>query len=136
MSFEAAVASVGGNDTVLAMSFIIAAEGDALARYSMLRPKSVYSWEDLQDKIMVNFKGFSSESLIASDLFQCIQQQGESLKTYYQRFLHLRAWAPNVPKEVAIEAAIKGLRIGPFVGHLARDKPSSIEDIYNEFPPS
>jgi hypothetical protein len=41
MSFEAAVASVGGNDIVLAMSFIIAAEGDALARYSMLRPKSV-----------------------------------------------------------------------------------------------
>jgi len=47
MNFEAVVASVGGNDTVLAMSFIIVAEGDALARYSRLRPKSVYPWEDL-----------------------------------------------------------------------------------------
>ena len=31
----------------------------------------VYSWEDLHDKIMANFKGFSSKSLTASDIFQC-----------------------------------------------------------------
>lgn len=39
MSFEAAVASVGGNETVLAKSFIIATEEDALNEYSMLRPQ-------------------------------------------------------------------------------------------------
>ena len=44
-------------------------KGDALAWYSMLRPKSVYSWEDLRDKIMANFKGFSRESLTSSDFF-------------------------------------------------------------------
>jgi len=43
MSFEAAVASAGGNETVMAKSFVIAAEGDALAWYSMLRPGSIYS---------------------------------------------------------------------------------------------
>jgi hypothetical protein len=69
MSFEAAVASAGGNETVLAKSFVIAAEGDALAWYSMLRPSSVYLWEDLCDKIMANFKGFTSESLTSMDLF-------------------------------------------------------------------
>jgi len=31
MSFEATVASAGGNETVMAKSFVIAAEGDALA---------------------------------------------------------------------------------------------------------
>ena len=31
MSYEAAVASAGGDDAVLAKSFVIAAEGDALA---------------------------------------------------------------------------------------------------------
>jgi len=31
MSFEAAVASVGGNETIMAKSFVIAAEGDTLA---------------------------------------------------------------------------------------------------------
>jgi hypothetical protein len=71
MSFEAAVASAGGNETVLAKSFVIAAEGDALAWYSMLKPSTVYSWENLRDKILANFKGFTSESLTSTDLFQC-----------------------------------------------------------------
>jgi hypothetical protein len=42
MSFEAAVASAGGNESVLAKSFINAAEGDALAWYSMLKPSTIY----------------------------------------------------------------------------------------------
>ena len=69
MSFEAVVASTRGNDTILAKSFVIAAEGDALAWYSMLRPRSVYSWKDLRDKIIANFKGFTIESLTSMDLF-------------------------------------------------------------------
>jgi hypothetical protein len=38
MSSKAALASIGGNDTVLAKSVIIVAEGDALAWYSKLKP--------------------------------------------------------------------------------------------------
>jgi len=69
MSFEVAIASTGGNDTVLAKSFVIVAECNALEWYSMLRPSSVYSWEDLRDKIIANFKGFTTESLTSMDLF-------------------------------------------------------------------
>jgi hypothetical protein len=69
MSFEAAVASTWGNDNVRTKSFVIATEGDVLAWYSMLRPSSVYSWEDLHDKIIANFKGFTTESITSMDLF-------------------------------------------------------------------
>jgi len=99
----------------------------------MLRPSSVYSWEDLHDKILANFKGFTSESLTSMDLFQCKHNQGEALKDYLQKFMQMKAKAPNVPKDVAIKAAIKDLRIGPFVAHLAREKSRSIEDLYSEF---
>jgi hypothetical protein len=34
---------------------------------------------------------------------------------------------------VAIEAAIKGLHIGPFAAHLAREKPTSMQELYNQF---
>jgi hypothetical protein len=54
---------------VLAKSFVIAAKGDALIWYSMLKPSTVYSRENLCDKILANFKGFSSESLTSTDLF-------------------------------------------------------------------
>ena len=69
MSFEAAAASAGGNETVMAKSFVITTEGDALAWYSMLRPGSIYSWENLRDKILANFQGFAAESLTSTDLF-------------------------------------------------------------------
>jgi len=71
MSLEVAVASTKGNDIVLAKSFVIATEGDALSWYSMLKPSIVYSWENLHDKILANFKGFFSESMMSTDLFQC-----------------------------------------------------------------
>jgi len=38
-----------------------------------------------------------------------------------------------VSEEVAIEAAIKGLRVGPFTAHLAREKPGSMQELYHEF---
>jgi len=126
MSYEAAVASAGGDDAVLAKSFVIAAEGDALAWYSMLKPSTVYSWENLRDKILANFKGLAAQSLTSTDLFQCKQMQGETLHDYFRKFMQVKAKAPDVPDEIFIEAAIKGLRIGPFAAHLARKKPTSI----------
>ena len=47
--------------------------------------------------------------------------------------MQLKVNAPNVLEDVAIEAAIKGLRIGAFAAHLAREKPSTIEELYSEF---
>jgi hypothetical protein len=73
-----------GNDTILAKSFVIAAEGDALAWYLMLRRSSIYSWEDLHDKIITNFKVFTIKCLTSMDLFQCKQNQGEALMDYFR----------------------------------------------------
>ena len=44
----------------------------------------------------------------------------------------MKAKAPNVPEDVVVEAAIQGLPIGPFIAHLAREKPRTIEDLYSE----
>jgi hypothetical protein len=44
--------------------------------------------------------------------------------------VQLKAKTPNVTKDVAIEAAIKGLCIVAFAAHLAREKPSTIEELY------
>jgi len=47
--------------------------------------------------------------------------------------MQIKANAPYVLEDVAIEAAIKGLHIGPFIAHLAWEKPRTIEDLNNEF---
>jgi len=82
---------------------------------------------------LANFKGLTAQSLTSTDLFQCKQMQGETLHDYFQKFVQLKAKAPDVPDEIAIEAAIKGLRIGPFAAHLAREKPTSIQQLYDQF---
>jgi hypothetical protein len=60
-------------------------------------------------------------------------EPGEVLKDYFQRFVQVKVRAPDVLDDVAIEAAIKGLRIGPFTAHLAREKPSTMQELYSEF---
>jgi hypothetical protein len=47
--------------------------------------------------------------------------------------VQLKVKAPNVPEDVAIEATVKGLCIRAFAAHLAWEKPSTIEELYNEF---
>jgi hypothetical protein len=71
--------------------------------------------------------------LTSTDLFQCKQSQGEPLKEYFQRYVQLKARAPNVSDDVAIEAAIKGLCIGPFAAHLAREKLATMQQLYSKF---
>ena len=47
--------------------------------------------------------------------------------------MYFKTRAPNVFEEVATEETIKGLRIGTFVGHLAREKALYIKILYNKF---
>ena len=47
--------------------------------------------------------------------------------------MQMKGKASNVPEDIAIEAAIKGLCIDPFIANQARKKPWTIEDLYSEF---
>jgi hypothetical protein len=47
--------------------------------------------------------------------------------------MQLKAKAPDVSDDVAIEAAIKGLRIVAFAAHLVREKPTTMQQLYAEF---
>jgi hypothetical protein len=63
----------------------------------------------------------------------CKQKDKEPLQNYFRRFVHLRAQAPNVLDAVAINAAILGLRAGQFRSHLMRERPKTIQRLYEEF---
>jgi hypothetical protein len=58
MSYEAAIASFGGDDTTLAKSFIISLKNAATNWYVRLPPRSITSWAQLKEKFMFNFQGF------------------------------------------------------------------------------
>jgi hypothetical protein len=133
MSYEAAILSAGGDDSVLVKSFIIAADDAAAQWYSLLSPGVIHGWDDLKQQILSNFQGFQRPDLIESDLFSCKQKDKEPLQNYFRRFVHLRAQAPNVLDAIAINAAIVGLRAGQFRSHLMRERPKTIQRLYEEF---
>jgi hypothetical protein len=87
----------------------------------------------LKQWILSNFWGFQRLELTERDLFSCKQKDKEPLQNYFRRFVHLRAQAPNVLEAVTINVAIVGLRAGQFRSHLMRERPKTIQHIYEEF---
>jgi hypothetical protein len=58
MSYEAAIASCGEDETTLTKSFIISLENTSANWYVRLSPRSITSWTQLKDKFLINFQGF------------------------------------------------------------------------------
>jgi hypothetical protein len=133
MIYKAAILLARGDDSVLVKSFIIAADEATAQWYSLLSPGVIHGWDDLKQQILSNFQGFQRPELTESDLFSCKQKDKEPLQNYFRRFVHLRAQAPNVLDTVTINAAIVGLRAGQFRPHLMRERPKSIQCLYEEF---
>lgn len=132
MSFEAAVASRGGDPTTLAKSLIMAMKGPAQQWYSSLKPRSIKSWDQLRTTLLLDFQGFQQTELTSDNLFNVKQYPKEPLIQYYKRFVQVKAQIPNVPDEVIIIATIKGLRAGQLSSHFKRERPTTVSQLYEE----
>jgi hypothetical protein len=77
MSYEVAILSAGGDNSMLVKSFIIVADEATVLWYSLLSPGVIHGWEDLTQRILSNFHGFQRLELIVSDLFSCKDKDKE-----------------------------------------------------------
>jgi hypothetical protein len=102
MSYQVAIASSGGDDATMVKSFIIALEGPALTWYIRLPPLSIESWKGLHDKFLLNFQGYrpDTDALVELSLYK--QQEKETLREYYKKFLTLKSQLPSVDDHIAI----------------------------------
>jgi hypothetical protein len=123
MSYEAAIASSGGDDTTLAKSFIISLKNAVANWYARLPPRSITSWAQLKEKFLVDFHGFQVDLSTEEDFFSCQQYEREVLPDFFHRFLCLKAQAPEVSDEQAITQAIKALCAGQLQSHLVGECP-------------
>jgi hypothetical protein len=71
MSYEAAIASTGGEEATLAKSLIIFLEDATANWYFRLPPGCIYSWPQLKEKFMFNFQGFLAELDSEEDFLSC-----------------------------------------------------------------
>jgi hypothetical protein len=82
MSYEAAIASFGGDDTTQSTSFIISLKNAAANWYTRLPPRSIMSWAQLKEKFLVNFHGFQAYITTDKDFFSCLQYERETLPDF------------------------------------------------------
>jgi hypothetical protein len=133
MSYEAAIALSGGDDTTLTKLFIIPIENAATNWYVRLPPRSIASWAQLKKKFLVNFQGFQVDLSTEENFFSCQQFERETLSDFFRMFLCLKAQAPKVSDEQDITQAIKALRAGQLHSHLVRERPKTLEELYDNF---
>jgi hypothetical protein len=133
MSYQVAVASFGGDDATMAKSFIIALEGPTLTWYTRLPPLSIDSWKGLRDKFLLNFQGYRPDTDALAELSLYKQQEKETLREYYKKFLTLKPQLPLVDDHIAIHYAISGLRAGVLYSHYIRDPPKNLQELYQLF---
>jgi hypothetical protein len=70
---------------------------------------------------------------IEEDFLSCVQREKEKLPNFYQRFLQLKAQAPEVSDDQVIAQAIKALRAGPLHSHLVKERPRPVLELYEQF---
>jgi hypothetical protein len=133
MSYQVAVASSGGDDATMAKSFIIALEGPALTWYTRLPPLSIDSWRSLRDKFLLNLQGYRPDTDALAKLSLCKQQEKETLREYYRKFLTLKSQLPSVDDQIPIHYTIRGLRAGVLYSHCIRDPPKNLQELYQLF---
>ena len=56
----------------------------------------------------------------------------EPLQSYFRRFLNIKAQAAGLADEVAIDAAINGLSIGPCAQYFVRKRPHSVQELFDK----
>ena len=65
--------------------------GSGLTWYTRLPPLSIDSWKGLQDKFLLNFQGYRPDTDALAELSLYKQQEKETLREYYRKFLTLKS---------------------------------------------
>jgi hypothetical protein len=110
--------------------------GAARSWLSKLEKETIGSWEDLTKQFTSNFRSTYKRPASIEEVKACVQQHGETLRAYIQRWSLIKNSAVEVSDERAIDVFIIGLRQGDLVEEMGRIKPktmSELMDIANRF---
>jgi hypothetical protein len=96
---------------------------------SKLGEETIGSWEELTKQFMSNFKSTYKRPASIEEVKACMQQRGETLRAYIQRWSIIKNSAVEVSDERAINAFRIGLRRGDLVEEMGRIKPKTVSDL-------
>jgi hypothetical protein len=124
-----AVQILGGTKEIAMQSLQLHLTGAARSWLSKLEKETINSWEDLTRQFTRNFKSTYKRPASTEEVKACVQQRGETLRAYIQRWSLIKNSAVEVSDERAIDAFIAGLRRGDLVEEMGRIKPRTVSDL-------
>jgi hypothetical protein len=124
-----AVQILGGTRKTVMQSLQLHLTGAARSWLSKLGEETIGSWEELTKQFTSNFKSTYKRPTSIEEVKACMQQHGETLRVYIQRWSIIKNSAVEVSDERAIDAFTVGLRRGDLVEEMGRIKPKTVLDL-------
>jgi hypothetical protein len=131
-----AVQILGGTKETAMQSLQLHLTGASRSWLRKLEKETIRSWEDLTKQFTSNFRSTYKQPASTEEVKACVQQRGETLRAYIQRYSLIKNSAVKVSDERAIDTFIIGLRRGDLVKEMGRIKlklVSELMDVANRF---
>jgi hypothetical protein len=120
---------LGGTRKIAMQSLQLHLTSAARSWLSKLGEETIRSWEELTKQFTSNFKLTYKWPASIEEVKACVQQRGETLRAYIQRWSIIKNSAVKVSDERAIDSFIVGLRRGDLVKEMGRIKPKTVSDL-------
>jgi hypothetical protein len=108
--YVTAITAAGGNTAVMATYFHVALSRPAQTWLMNLTLGSVYSWEKLCARFVVNFASAYQQHDVEAHLHAVRQEPGETLRKFISRFTKVRGTIPRISDASIITAFRQGVR--------------------------
>ncbi|XP_061376548.1 uncharacterized protein LOC133318555 [Gastrolobium bilobum] len=119
----------GETDLLMCRTFPTLLGGRALTWYTTLPTGSIASWDELASKFQSHFATSRPVPKSVHSLEKVRQQQGESLRSFLDRFDKEALQVQGLDPKVQVHILLSGLRQGAFAYELARHEITDLEEV-------
>jgi hypothetical protein len=124
------ITAAGGNTVVMATYFHVALSGPARTWLMNLAPRSIYTWEELCARFIVNFTSAYQQHGVEAHLHVVRQEPGETLRTFISRFTKVRGTIPRISDASIITAFRQGVRDNKMLEKLATHDVETVPTLF------
>ncbi|XP_066165863.1 uncharacterized protein [Oryza sativa Japonica Group] len=125
--YESAIEAAHGDENTKAKVIHLALDGIARSWYFNLPANSIYSWEQLRDVFVLNFRGTYEEPKTQQHLLGIRQRPGESIRENMRRFSQARCQVQDITEASVINAASAGLLEDELTRKIVNKEPQTLE---------
>jgi hypothetical protein len=128
--YVTAITAAGGNTAVMATYFHVALSEPARTWLMNLAPGSIYSWEELCARFVVNFASAYQQHSVEAHLHAVRQEPGETLRTFISRFTKVQGTIPRISDASIITAFRQGVRDEKMLEKLATHDMETVPTLF------